>query len=271
MKDPRFVLIQHAHGAAGKFVTILLMCSPEVAHFDPWVNANRSADALLNYAKQCFTTNIGQWLKNEPKPQQCWNLHFVSPSYPRGEELDQQQFTALARQHGTAHFHTAVEQQQMICMSWHKQRIPEYFQSSPRISVIIDPLSEKWFHRALWYKHFGLDQGRVHQKSHDPTYNAGSVTQYYQQFNNAVFVDTPPRKFIRDHIINGTQKQLFSQASNFTGLQQLSINLSDVISVDGVQDVTAQMYRHLDLGMPDADLVHALHQHWRSCHGFKYS
>jgi hypothetical protein len=268
---PKFILIQHAHGAAGKFISTALMCHPEVAHFDADVNRARSPSNLLAYAQQHFTPDLGQWLKLEPKPQQSWNLHFVSPSYDRGQQLTNEQFLQLAQEHGSPHFHEAVSQNQYICMSWHKKVVPEYFARSACVAIIIDAAAQKWFHRALWYKHFGMVDNLIHQKSHDPAYNSASVQRYYQQFNNEVLVNSPKAQFIRERIINSEQKKTFSDPKNFAAPNQLCINLSDVIRADRIQDTMSAIYQHVGLSSPYLPLISQLHQHWKSCHAFKYN
>lgn len=271
MSDPKFVVVQHAQGAAGKFLCTLLMCSPKVAHFDSKVESQKTPEFCLKYNQTHFIKDISSWLIHEPKPHDAWNLHFISPLYPRGENLTVDEFMSLAHQYATPYFWKSVDQQKMICLNWHKPFLPEFFSQARSIAVIIDPASEKWFHRALWYKHYGITNGKIHQKSHDPEFNSGSVKKYYQQFKNPIYVDEHKIGFVRKHIINGEQKLVFSNPNNFDLANQLKVNLSEILDPNKIIQVITKIYEFLDLGAVNSGLVTAMHKQWRSCHDFKYT
>lgn len=271
MKPLKFILIQHAQGSAGKFLSTLLMCSKSVAHYDPVVEQNKNQTSLLEYNRRHFTKDIAHWLKFEPKPNEAWNLHFVSPLYERGQNLSCDEFEELASQHGSDHYHRCVRNSLWICQTWHKIEIPKYFQCCPKIAVIIDDKSIKWFHRALWHKHYGLTNGFIHRKNHDPDFNTGIMKRYYDQYQNTIFEDRSVRTFLREEIVKNSQKKLFSDRENFSQQDHLRIELSSILDATQIVNTAQIMYDYIGLGPVDSNLIWALHDQWKTCHDFKYN
>ena len=177
----------------------------------------------------------------------------------------------MAQEHGSDHFLESVKNEQLICVNWHKNSVPDYFYHCSKIVLIIDPASEKWFHRALWYKHYGISNGKIHLKSHDPNYNTSAVRQYYQDFDNPILLDQSRFSFIKKNIIKSEQKKIFSSADNFNSQFQLKINLSDILDENKIVPTINQIYDHVGLKHVDSTVIQHLHKHWKSCHEFKYS
>jgi hypothetical protein len=273
MIDPKFLIVRYANGAAGKFLTTLLMSSESVAHFDPEVEQNKTAEACLTYAQGHFVPNTKEWLKYEPKHNEAWNLHHISSNYLRGEELSNTEFLQVTKQNATEYFWKCVDQQKLISVAWHKLSVPEFFKSAKFITIILDDASIKWYHRARWYKEYGIKDGLIHIKQHDPSYNNSNLKVYYDRYHNPYQVDQHPYSFIKENIINSETKKLFKNQQLFADqpVSQEFINLSSILDLDQCIESVNRICKNFGLGPIHTDIIVNNHRHWISCHNFKYT
>lgn len=244
-----------------------------MAHFDTTVEANKTDSHCLNYVRQHFSSDIANWLKIEPKPSDAWNLHHVSSNYPRGDDLTQEEFLRVAQSDATDHFWQCVNNEKLIPFVWHKKSVPVFFDQSKFVTIIVDPQSVKWFHRARWHKHYAALNGGVHIKELDPSYNSAKLTQYYQQFSAKHLIDQKPVSFIKTNILRDPKKILFQHSANFVQQKPLQIflNLSDILSPDRCVDTVNTLCNQLAIESVSESLIIDCHRHWLSCHNFKYT
>ena len=181
-KKPKFLVVQFAPGSAGQFLISLLMGSNSVAHFDPVVNQHKTINNCVLYIEQHFTKNIGDWLKYEPSNIKAWNLHFISNKYSRGHDMSYDQFIVAAQEDATAHFWDQVNNEKIIVTPWHKTYIPAFYKDAKIVTILLDDKAEKWFHRALWLKLYGVKNNKIHLKLHDPMFNP-PMQNYFKKFN----------------------------------------------------------------------------------------
>jgi hypothetical protein len=273
MYNPQFLVTRYANGSAGKFFLTLLMSSKSVAHFDPDIEQNKTVTACVNYVQSHFVPNIGDWLKHEPKHSDAWNLHQISSNYPRGNDLTTTEFLKISKQDATQHFWSSVASKKLIPFVWNKFLIPEFFEHSKFITIIIDPDSVKWFHRARWYKHYGMSKDTIHIKEHDPLYNSPKLKMYYEQFGEQYLTNQHPCTFIKENIINDPKKKIFQQANLFVNesIDQEFVNLSDILHVDKCVNKIAQICNKFEIDPVSEELIIDSHAHWLSCHNFKYT
>ena len=234
-KVPKFLMVNYAPGSAGKFLTSLLMSSPSLAHFDPNVENNKTPDACVDYIQQHFLNNLSTWIAFEPNHGSAWNLHFVSGKYPRGDNLTTDQFISQATVSATDHFCHSVNQDKVIPSIWHKVNVPEFLSNSMFVTIIIDPLAIKWYHRAVWYKLYDLREGRIYIKNNDPKLNP-AMAHYCQKFNNPLYSDDGFFTFVKREIINDTFKKTFLSENNFVPhANREFILLSDLLNYQRCQ------------------------------------
>lgn len=264
-------MVNYAPGSAGKFLTSLLMSSASLAHFDPVVESNKTADACINYIQQRFSKNLSSWIKFEPNHGTAWNLHFVSGKYPRGDDLTIDQFIKLATDSATDHFCHSVNQDKIIPSVWHKVNVPDFLSNSMFVTIIIDPLSIKWYHRAVWFKLYDFINGRIYIKNNDPKLNP-AMAQYCQKFNNPIYSDDKFFTFVKRDIINDSFKKTFLSQENFVPCHRREfILLSDLLNYQKCQTIVNQICNRFNIDLVPPEVVLHGHQHWLSCHDFKYS
>jgi hypothetical protein len=273
MSNPQFLIARYANGSAGKFLINLLMSSPSVAHFDSMIEQNKTEANCLRYTQEHFVNRLSEWLINEPKHSEAWNLHHVSSNYARGDDLTTDDFLHQAKQNATEYFWNSVDSNKHIPFVWHKVVVPEFFQSAKFVTIIIDPGAVKWYHRARWYKQYGIINNMIHIREEDPTYNNAKLKMYYDQFNNSYQVDQPPYSFIKQNILNNPKKRLFQNDNAFIdqSVAQEFINLSDILNVDRLIDRVNQICDRFELlPVSESHMINS-HRHWIDCHNFKYS
>lgn len=246
------------------------MSSPHAAHFDAAVQQRKHPLQCLKYVRQRFTSDLGSWLLHEPNAMAPWNLHFVSNSYDRGNDLSAQQHLALCHEHGTDWFWQCVAQNLMIPVFWHKTVVPAFYAAAQWITIMLDPDSHRWYHRAVWHKHYAVKDGLIHDKTKDPAYYP-LMGAYMQQYHSEPLIAESPRSFIRREIINNTVKQQFARPDSFDNrVNRVTIMLSELLEVTACVTAVRRITRHLGWPDIDANFIQMCHQHWISCHAFKH-
>jgi hypothetical protein len=269
--NSKFLMVHYAPGSAGKFLASLLMSSPSLSHFDPHVEKNKTDRACVKYIETRFSSDINQWVRYEPNHVEAWNLHFISPKFPRGDNLTIQQFNELAEEHATDHFFQSVNQGKIIPSVWHKTNTPEYLLDSLFVTIIIDPGSMKWYHRALWHKLYGIKNQKIHLKANDPDLNP-AMTQYFKKFNNPVYSEEKFFTFVKQNILKNEFKLKFLNSDNFKlSCSQSFVALSDLLRVDSCIESITRITKELDIAPVPVDIITNGHRHWVSCHNFKYN
>jgi hypothetical protein len=268
---PRFLLVQYAPGSAGRFLISLLMGSKDVAHYDPVIDHNKTIAGCTSYIEKHFIRQIGDWLKHEPSPHNTWNLHFISTKYSRGNDMSYDQFMLQAKQEASSYFWKQVVEQKIIVTPWHNTVIPDFYKDSKIVTILIDKNSEKWFHRAVWAKLYGIKDGRIHLKMHDPDFNP-PMQQYFKKFNNPIYNDERFFKFAKEKILKDTFKTEYMDQNNFMpNINQAFINLSDLLSVDSCVANVNRVCQELKIDQIPEEIIRNGQMHWASCHLFKYN
>jgi hypothetical protein len=247
------------------------MASKSVAHYEADIEQNKTDEKCLDYIHRKYTTVVHDWLKFEPNPVDAWNLHFVSSKYPRGDDLTIDQFTELTQVNATEHFWNSQDRGRLIGLCWHKNSVTDYTQDAKNILIEVDPPSEKWLHRANWYKHHAVERNQIHLLVHDPAYNP-AMSQYHAQFNNPVYVNERPFSFIRQNIVNCPFKKQFKNPDNFRHIPNLEIiRLSDLLNEQTFVLAVDQIVKRFSLDPIDTEFLQSAHRYYLSCNQFKYT
>lgn len=264
-RNPHFLLIRFAPGSAGRFLATMLMGSDSIAHFDPKVLT--LADKI-DYIKCSFTKDLASWLKTEPNDKEAWNINFVSNKYPRGQDLTVEQFTELSQQHCTSHYHRSVAEGKIIIIPWNKLNIPSFYEGD-LVSIFLDQKSRRWFHRSLWYKHYGKKDGYIHLKENDPACHRQHQIGLVSKFNNPVIFKDDCRNFARTMIMDSQFVRQFSDMQSLMMVKNHNvIELSNLLEETRFLAVIKTLVR--DLGLKDIDEWYLKEgfAHWKSCHGY---
>ena len=263
-----FFLISYPQGAAGRFLCSILGASKSVAHFDSTIEENKSYDKCLSYIVKRFVPDMSKWLANEPKHTEAWNLHFVSTKYARGDDLSLNEFVSLCEAHGTTHFKESVAQNKLILFPWCKTNIPAFFNNTKKITVLLDKLSHNWIDRALWNKHYAIEDNKILNRVHDHR-NDPVMLEYYKKFNNPLYSTQPVNEFYQENITNNPDKKLFESSDQFANrVNNISVNLSDILNVNSFVLFIRHVVETHNLDPIDEDFIIAAHLHWSGLHDF---
>ena len=262
----KFLLVRYAEGSAGAFLSSVLSCSTSIAHSDALVEHNKTSDMCVEYIKSHYTNDMSNWLLREPKPQEAIGFHFISTRFDRGNHLTVEEFINLCKTDATPYFWESVNNNKIVPMLWHKKIVPIFFNNPMIVTIIVDDASAKWYHRALWYKKYGIKDGKIHIKADDPTYNPNRAV-YFKKFNNPYLLDISPYTFIKNNIINSPAKNLFSSNVNFNDHTQF-IKLLDILDENKFVAAINRICISFNLATVPTDIIRASHQHWISCHDF---
>lgn len=264
--NPKFLLVQFAEGAGGVFLTSLLCNSTSVGHYDSATELHKTSGACFDYIKKSYTNEVSQWLVKEPRPQNNLNLHFISTKFPRGDDLTPEEFVYLCREHASDHFWNLINQNKLIPMIWHKPHIPEYFNDPIVITILLDESSYKWYHRALWYKKYGIRDCKIHVKADDPEHNP-SRAEYFKKFQNPYLLDMHPYTFIKNNILKSEYKNIFNTEENFLdGHNREFITLSEILDIKKLEVALNRICNKFSLDPLDQNFLVNAWAHWKGCH-----
>lgn len=266
MQHPKFIVVRFAPGAAGKFLSTLLMGSNDVAHYDPNVT---TLEEKIAYFKASFPPDLSQWLLTEPSDKATWGTTFISNKHERGNNLSMQEFIDLAATHCTPLYHKAVNDDKYIVVVWHKNVIPEYFANSKIITIAIDDNSKKWFHRALWYKHFEKVGNKIHLKTNDPKCIKKEIRDILASFNVPAYVEESFCSFVKNNVIKSDLTLLFS---NVIKLQEVKndviIQLSSLLYEEHCVATVRHIASVLKIAPIDEIYIRESFRYWRNLHDF---
>jgi hypothetical protein len=260
-----FIIIRFAPGAAGRFLSTMLMGSDDVAHYDP--NC-KTIEEKLNYLKNSFTQDLDRWILIEPSDKLAWGITFVSNKYPRGDDLSITQFESLSKIHCTPWYFENIALGKKIIIPWNKSNIPSFYKGTS-ISIIIDKPSRRWFHRAHWIKHYGIVNGKIHLKENDPSLHREPLNKIVSQFNNPIFSNEKFIRFVRENVIDSKISKLFCDIKNLEYSENdVSINLSSLLNESQCINVINNLCTQLKLKSIDQTYLKEGFNHWRNLHSF---
>lgn len=259
----RFLLIRYAEGAGGSFLASVLAASPSAWHWDKHVQNNKTEEACLDYIKSRFLPDYHSWIQRDPKPQNDYNLHFISTKYPRGDDLTIDQFNNCCLADASAHFHAGVRSDLELILPWHKISTPAFFHGAKSITIRLDHKSMRWYHRSLWNKKFGIKDGLIHIKADDPAFNP-SRAEYFRRYNNPYLIDESFVSFARRNIINNDQKMRFLDPP--IKRDDSIIDLSELLETKSFVSAIQRACQSLSVIPPSDSFLEQSYKYWMSCH-----
>jgi hypothetical protein len=263
-----FFLINFPQGAAGKFISSVLMASPSIAHYEPNIQYNKTPDQCLLYVKSSFTNNFKNWIATEPSHAKAWNLHFVSSKYPRGDNLTPDEFVHQCNLYGLDYFKNMINDGKYILFPWHKTTIPEFFENANKLTVLVDHKSYEWFDQSLWLKHHDVKDKQVVLLIHSWQQNQ-AMKKYFDKFQNPMHSEEPVDEFYQNHIVNNVDKKLFDVATKFDDRKNnICVNLSSILDTDLFLEFILALEGKFGLESIDKDFVVRAHQYWRQLHPY---
>jgi len=273
MPDPRLLFVRYCPGSCGNFLISVLQQSAMIAHWNPILEQTRGADdwrlAYLEWFKSKFQCNLHDHLKSEP--HHPYRLDFVSAKHPRGDDISKQDFLSHLVQRDDIHFFNALHQHKLICMRLNKSTVPLWGENCQIVNIVVDKASEKWLHRTRAVKMFGKENNKFIVKENHPDF----LRYKFQSlaFANPYEFVMNKRKFIRDFVIGEptlavfkSEQKILADSSNKLARDQIMINLSDLFDWTRFHLVCNQIYRRLDLGPMDVELVKESWQHYFNLH-----
>ncbi len=260
-----FIIVRFAPGAAGRFLSTMLMGSDDVAHYDPTV---KTIEEKLNYLKTSFTQELDRWLLTEPSDKIAWGITFVSNKYPRGDNLSVNEFETLSKTHCTPWYFKNVSLGKRIIIPWNKSNIPNFYKNNS-ISIIIDKSSRRWFNRAHWIKHYGIVDNKIHLKENDPSVHRKPLDKIVKQFNNPIFSEEKFISFVRKNVIGSNISKLFYDSNNLEYAENdIKVNLSSLLEEKQCVETINNICNQLNLARIDQSYLKEGFKHWRNLHCF---
>jgi hypothetical protein len=193
-------------------------------------------------------------------------LSFISTRFTRGDTLTKQEFIDKCHHTASKHFWDIVNSDKVVPMMWHKQHIPEYFGCPKIVTILLDQSSYKWYHRALWYKKYGIKNKKIHIKADDPLHNP-SRAEYFKIYNNPYLIEQHPYSFIKQNILRAPGKNIFGSPNNFAdGHKRVFITLSDLLNVKTIGSSVNQICEQLELEKISREFILNACNYWKGCH-----
>jgi len=266
---PKFLIVNFAQGAAGNFLSSILQCSNNIAHFSKIDHTSKPNTNWLLYFNKIFTKNYSTWLDLEPGSQfNTWGTRQIfSQTYPRGNNLSIEEFLKLEKENCSKYYFECKEQGLFIPIFWHKKEMPEYFANSIRLIINIDNESRRWYSHSFYKKHFSiLESNNQHIKiadlSHRPNFSI------YNFENEYILTYKNFRSFVKDKIINANQRKDFLNLKNIYewDIDSYKINLSDILDLQSFIVRYQSICNHFNFDQIDTNTVQELHNYWINCH-----
>lgn len=258
-----FLLIRFAEGSAGSFLMSVLAASESVWHWDKETQDNKTEDLSFQYIQKTFKPDFEFWILRDPKPQNDYNLHFISTKYPRGNELSLSNFKENCARDASKHFFQGQSSGKHIALPWHKIDVPSFLEDPLVVTIKIDQPSLRWYHRSLWRKKFGIKNGMIHIKADDPVYNPARA-EYFAKFNNPYLINQSVFSFVKENVISNKQKLAFLMPADVpnNSMIELSSLLEEDKFVKGISDICTSF----NILKPTNPFIRECHRYWMSCH-----
>ena len=245
------------------------MGSKSVAHFDRFIEENKTNDRLLSYVRGSFKS-FDTWLKTEPNPVTAWNIHWISNKMERGSGQTSTDFNNQLQTDASEYFWQSVSLNKHILIISNKTIPPKAYQSLRPVVIINDQSSLRFLRKSIWLKHYGVKDNKIYLKINDPEMYPEPTRSIMKKFNNPIFVDESVFKFYRQTIWRKKDTKFFMNYDNFPK-NSIFIKLSEILDVTKLTTAIDLLCKQLDILPVDHDYIQQAHAHWSSCHSFKYS
>lgn len=262
------MFVRFNEGAAGKFLSSLLMGSQSVAHFSQSVEENKTNDQLLTYVHDSFSS-FDSWLKTEPNPVTSWNIHWISNKMGRGGDQTPDDFTAQLKTDASKYFWDSVDLGKRILIVSNKSVPPVAYQNLAPVVVINDPTSLIFLRKSIWFKHYGVRNNKIYLKINDPDMYPEPTRSIMKGFNNPMFVDESVFSFYRRVLWKNPNTKFFADQDNFPK-NSIFINLSEILDIDKLAPAIDRLCDQLGIAPVDHSYLHRAHAHWIGLHTFKF-
>lgn len=253
LDDIRWLIVRFAPGSGGKMLSALLQAAPNVASW------NSTGKPFESWFKDCYPGVFDKWLDLEPKCS--WNINqVISSTYPRGDDLSEQDFYEQLKEKCHLDFWKSVEDRKLIPLLWHKPHFPQFFRNKKVIDLVIDEDSDAQFVEMKMKKMFSFEnipQGvKVTYQEHRPNYRIGNFENAYHRIFSTI------EEFKQTEIIsNSWQKDMRSTETD------VSLELKKLLAEDFIQSTFLPISNKLELFFTDLGMLTRCHLHWRKASG----
>ena len=276
MTDPKFIVVRYASGCAGKFLSVMLQLSNDIASWDKKLeNIKRTTqfkDKLIEYLNEHFPSDPSQHLRIEPDLP--YYTDFYSGTFERGNETTYQEFCRYQEDNNVDYFKKNINHNKKINLILHKSQIPKFMEGALFVNVIINSTrSLSWSRKMLWLKHYEvIDANTVKRKHHDPnTCNAKRSHLVIKYFTGSPLVKVNTvEEFFDQEIVNNPEFTLFSTVENILEHKSNNQVTQDIFYLDNLfsAELTVKnisdIFINNGLSVPDNNLMFETYNFWWS-------
>jgi hypothetical protein len=266
--EPNFLFVRFNEGAAGKFLLSLLMGSQSVAHFNQSIEENKTNDQLLTYVYDSFGS-FDSWLKTEPNPVTCWNIHWISNKLSRGSGQTTNDFNTQLQTDASAYFWKSVSLNKHILIVNNKIVPPVAYQNLAPVVIINDRAALRFLRKSVWFKHYGVRSNKIYLKINDPDMYPEPTKSIMKGFDNPIFVDESVFSFYRRVIWDNPHTKFFASRDNFPK-NSIFINLSEILDITKLVPAIDLLCNQVGTVPVNHDYIRQAHAHWIRLHTFKF-
>jgi hypothetical protein len=262
-----FIFVRYAPGACGTFLLTVLSAAPQVACWDPAIEAIKGQPDFdryfLDWFCNKFTSDLHNHLKHEP--HHPYKIDFFSAKHPRGNEINSDEFIDhLAARNDTLLLDN-INQNKKTALRLNKSTVPNFGLNNPVVNIFIDNRSKKWLNRTRWIKLFGHYRDAFILKEEHPEFL--KAKGYNLNFNNQYQVQDSWINFCRKYVISDPVVQMLSNKDlvvtdpSNTQCTQHWINLGDLLNPDRAVIHISQLAQNLSLDI-SVDLLSKCYAHY---------
>jgi hypothetical protein len=254
------LFVRYAPGASGNYLISLLQSSNMIDCWNQTVEQSKGTKNFKETYQNWFSDSFQPDLENHFKfePHHPYKLDFISARYPRGDSLSKDGFVEELQKRNDELFLKNIQNNKTTILRLNKIQIPKFSYGATVINIVIDPLSQRMFHRMRSKKLFGIENGFWISKENHPEFVEPKYGK--MRFNNPYQFDISKYKFLKNFIIDrpytskfGTKESITSAEGN-DQVTQYFVTLSDLLSVN-IFHVLEELFHLLGLGIMDKDLV----------------
>lgn len=267
-----FLVVRFTHGSGGKFLSSVIQASETVDHWSTVLQNHKRHEIFPrlvgHYFQRSFPADHSLALRSEPHSPYCTDLY--SSSYPRGAEVELDQYWSRATAVNDVRFLNSRAHGRLVNLIFNRPELPRFCKRSPTITVTIESESEQqWVCQTLWQKHWIQNHRELIYAPDDPDYCHATRLADVLKYNNPSRYPVSEKDYLMDKFVlnNPTRPwyldhQMFGQHDDALELDNVFIPLSSFFHRDYFIDHIKNIMIRFDLDPVCTDLLDRMRKIW---------